>query len=130
PFTVQAIRKSRDLGWKPIFFVSNISAASVPVVLQPAGLESSSIGMLSSTWVKDPLDPEFENDPGMKDWRAWISKYLPGEDVRRPSLAYGYNSGAALIQMLKQAGKRPSPRKNSRPGAHPTAHRAPQLRPR
>src|SRR5262245_29713385 len=104
PFTVQAIRKSRDLGWKPIFFVSNISAASVPVVLQPAGLESSSIGMLSSTWVKDPLDPEFENDPGMKDWRAWISKYLPGEDVRRPSLAYGYNSGAALIQVLKQAG--------------------------
>src|SRR5262245_22963458 len=43
-------------------------------------------------------------DPGMKDWRAWISKYLPGEDVRRPSLAYGYNSGAALIQVLKQAG--------------------------
>src|SRR6516165_3126176 len=102
PFAVQAIRKVRDLGWKPIFFMSNISV-SIPIVLQPAGLESS-IGLLSSTWVKDPLDPAFDNDPGMKDWRAWMSKYLPGEDVRRPSFAYGYNNAAALIQVLKQAG--------------------------
>src|SRR5260370_2100859 len=40
----------------------------------------------------------------MKDWRAWMSKYLPGEDVRRPSFVYGYNSAGALIQVLKQAG--------------------------
>src|SRR5262245_13614982 len=46
----------------------------------------------------------FENDPGMKDWRAWMGKYLPGEDVRRPSFAYGYTFAAALIQVLKQAG--------------------------
>ena len=102
PFAVQAIRKVRDLGWKPIFFMTNVSA-SVPVVLQPAGLESS-IGLLSCGWAKDPLDPAFENDPGMKDWRAWMSKYLPGEDVRRPGFVYGYNSAAALIQVLKQAG--------------------------
>ena len=102
PFAVQAIRKVRDLGWKPIFFMNSISV-SVPLVLQSAGLESS-IGLLSSTWIKDPLDPAFENDPGMKDWRAWMSKYLPGEDVRRPSFAYGYNSAGALIQVLKQAG--------------------------
>src|SRR5262245_13925470 len=91
PLAVQAIRKVRDLGWKPIFFMTNISA-SVPVVLEPAGLESS-IGLLSSTWTKDPLDPAFENDSGMEDWRAWMSKYLPGQDVRRPSFVLGYNSG-------------------------------------
>jgi ABC-type branched-subunit amino acid transport system substrate-binding protein len=102
PLAVQAIRKVHDLGWKPLFFMNNVSA-SVPVVLEPAGLESS-IGLLSSTWVKDPLDPAFENDPGMKDWRAWMSKYLPGEDVRRRSFAYGYNNAGALIQVLKQAG--------------------------
>jgi ABC-type branched-subunit amino acid transport system substrate-binding protein len=102
PLAVQAIRKVRDLGWKPIFFMSNISA-SVPVVLEPAGLESS-IGLLSSTWTKDPVDPAFENDPGMNDWRAWMSKYLPGQDVRRPSFRYGYNSAGTLVQVLKQAG--------------------------
>ena len=82
--------------------MSSVSA-SVPIVLEPAGLESS-IGLLSYAWAKDPLDPAFENDPGMKDWRAWMSKYLPGEDVRRPSFVYGYNSAGALIQVLKQAG--------------------------
>jgi branched-chain amino acid transport system substrate-binding protein len=102
PLAVQAIRKVHDLGWKPIFFMNSISV-SVPVVLQLAGLESS-IGLLSSTWIKDPLDPNFENDSGMKDWRAWMSKYLPGEDVRRPSFVYGYNSAATLMQVLKQAG--------------------------
>jgi branched-chain amino acid transport system substrate-binding protein len=99
---VQAIRKVRELGWKPIFFMSNVSA-SVPVVLQPAGLESS-VGLLSSAWAKDPTDPAFENDPGMKDWRAWMSKYLPDGNVWGPSFVYGYNSAATLVQVLKQAG--------------------------
>jgi len=102
PFAVRAIRKVRDLGWKPIFFLNNVST-SIPMVLQPAGLESS-VGLLSSAYVKDPLDPAFENDPALKDWRAWMSKYLPGEDVRRPSFVFGYNSAAALVQVLKQAG--------------------------
>jgi len=102
PFAVQALRKVRDLGWKPIFFMNNVST-SIPIVLQPAGLESS-IGLLSSAYVKDPLDPAFENDSGLKDWRAWMSKYLPGEDVRRSSFVFGYNSAAALVQVLKQAG--------------------------
>jgi branched-chain amino acid transport system substrate-binding protein len=101
-FAVQTIRKVHDLGWKPIFFMNNISA-SVPIILEPAGLESS-IGLLSSTYRKDPSDPEFENDPGMKGWLAWMHKYLPDADVRRPNFANGYNYAATLVQVLKQAG--------------------------
>jgi branched-chain amino acid transport system substrate-binding protein len=102
PLAVQAIRKVHDLGWKPIFFMNNVSA-SVPVILEPAGLESS-VGLLSSAYGKDPRDPEFENDPAMKDWLAWMSKYLPDADVRRPGFVNGYNSAATLVQVLKQAG--------------------------
>jgi branched-chain amino acid transport system substrate-binding protein len=101
-FAVQAIRKVNELGWKPIFYMSNISA-SVPTILEHAGLERS-IGLLSSTYRKDPADPEFENDPAMKDWRAWMSKYLPDADIRRPNFINGYNYAAALVQVLKQAG--------------------------
>ena len=102
PLAVQAIRKVNDLGWKPLFFMNNVSA-SVPVVFEPVGLENC-IGLLSYGYAKDPLDPAFEDDPAMKDWRAWMSKYLPGEDVRRPSFVNGYNSAATLVQVLKQAG--------------------------
>ncbi len=102
PLAVQAIRKVNALGWKPMFFISSLSA-SVPIVLWPAGLEGS-IGLLSSAYAKDPLDPAFENDPGMKEWRAWMGKYLPAEDVRRPVFVAGYNAAGALLQVLKQAG--------------------------
>src|SRR5262245_24226500 len=89
-------------GFRPLEIDAQLTQAASESP-QPAGLESS-IGLLSSTWVKDPLDPAFDNDSGMKDWRAWMSKYLPGEDVRRPSFVYGYNSAATLVQVLKQAG--------------------------
>jgi hypothetical protein len=82
--------------------MNNVSA-SVPVVLEPVGVENC-IGLLSYAYAKDPLDPAFEDDPAMKDWRAWMSKYLPGEDVRRPSFVNGYNSAATMVQVLKQAG--------------------------
>jgi branched-chain amino acid transport system substrate-binding protein len=101
-FAVQTIRKVHDLGWKPIFFMNNVSA-SVPTIIEPAGLESS-VGLLSSAYSKDPVDPAFENDPAIKDWRAWMSKYLPGEDMRRPNLVNGYNYAATIVQVLKQAG--------------------------
>jgi ABC-type branched-subunit amino acid transport system substrate-binding protein len=101
-FAVQTIRKVNELGWKPIFFMNNISA-SVPMVLEPAGL-ASSIDLLSSAYRKDPIDPEFENDPGMKGWRAWMAKYLPDADPSRANMINGYNYAAALVQVLKQAG--------------------------
>jgi branched-chain amino acid transport system substrate-binding protein len=85
-----------------MFFISSISAG-VPIIVWPAGLEGS-VGLLSSAYAKDPLDPAFENDPAMKDWRTWMSKYLPGEDVRRPTFVNGYNSAATMVQVLKQAG--------------------------
>ena len=102
PLALQAIRKVNDLGWKPMFFIRSISA-SVPIVIWPAGVEGS-IGLLSYAYAKDPLDPAFENDPALKDWRAWMSKYLPGEDMRRPVFVNGYNSAATMVQVLKQAG--------------------------
>ncbi|MGA8411986.1 MAG: ABC transporter substrate-binding protein [Xanthobacteraceae bacterium] len=101
-FAVQAIRKVYDLGWKPIFFMANIST-SEPTVLEPAGLEKS-VGLLSSAYGKDPSDPAWADDAGLKDWKAWMSKYLPGEDMRRPNFVNGYNYAATMLQVLKQAG--------------------------
>ena len=40
----------------------------------------------------------------MKDWLAWMSKYLPDADVHRPDFVNGYNYAATMVQVLKQAG--------------------------
>jgi branched-chain amino acid transport system substrate-binding protein len=102
PFVTQAIRKAYDLAWKPIFFVANVST-SVPTVLEPAGLDKS-VGILSSAWAKDPSDPDWDDDAGMRDFKAWMAKYLPDADIRRPNFVQGYNYSGALMQVLKQAG--------------------------
>jgi hypothetical protein len=39
-FAAQAIRKVYDIGWKPAFFMTNVSA-SVGSVMKPAGLDKS-----------------------------------------------------------------------------------------
>jgi ABC-type branched-subunit amino acid transport system substrate-binding protein len=60
----QAIRKTFEIGWKPVHIL-DINATSVGAVMQPAGLEASK-GIISTNYGKDPLDPQWNDDPGMK----------------------------------------------------------------
>jgi ABC-type branched-subunit amino acid transport system substrate-binding protein len=101
-FAAQAIRKVYDIGWKPMFFLSNV-AIWVSTVLEPAGVEKA-VGIMSSVYVKDPSDPGWDNDPGMKEWKAWITKYMPEVDPRDQNYVNSYNEGMVLVQALKQAG--------------------------
>jgi branched-chain amino acid transport system substrate-binding protein len=101
-FAAQAIRKTYDVGWRPTMFVNNVSS-SVASVLEPAGLEKS-IGLLTALYLKDPTDLQWENDPGMKEWRAWMKKYFPEGNVADISNVFGYGVARTLIQVLKQCG--------------------------
>jgi len=101
-FAAQAIRKTYDVGWKPLTFVNNVSS-SVATVLQPAGLEKS-IGLITALYAKDPTDPQWANDPPMKNWLAWMKKYYPEGDIKDFNNVYGYAVAQTLIQVLKQCG--------------------------
>jgi len=72
-FAAQAIRKAYDIGWKPLQFVS-IVGSSVGQVMVPAGLEKG-VGVITMGFVKDPTDPQWDNDPAMREWRAFMKKY-------------------------------------------------------
>jgi ABC-type branched-subunit amino acid transport system substrate-binding protein len=54
-FAAQGIRKVYDIGWKPMFFLSNV-AIWISTVIEPAGVEKA-VGIMSSVYVKDPADP-------------------------------------------------------------------------
>jgi ABC-type branched-subunit amino acid transport system substrate-binding protein len=100
--SAQAIRKVGELGWKPKFFLAN-TATTVASVLKPAGLEFSK-GIISTAYVKDPTDPKWKDDPGVKKWRAFMDKYYPEGDQNNANTAYGYVQSQALVQVLKQCG--------------------------
>ncbi len=98
----QAIRKAYDIGWKAQQYLTNVSQ-SVGTVLTPAGLDKS-IGIISSNYGKDPTDPQWDNDPQMLEWRAFMKKYFPDGSLTDSSNAYGYSVARTVVQVLKQAG--------------------------
>jgi branched-chain amino acid transport system substrate-binding protein len=98
----QAIRKAYDLGWSPDRFLFNGSSGIV-TTLKPAGLEKSK-GVITAGYVKDPNDPRWKDDPGMKQWEAFAAKYLSTTDSRDGAGFYGFDAALVMIQVLKQCG--------------------------
>ncbi len=101
-FSAQAIRKAYDTGWKPTHYLNNVGA-SVGAALKPAGLEKS-VGLISTAYYKDPLDPQWKDDPSVKAWEAYMKKYYPEGNLADQSNMYGYTVAQTLHQVLKQAG--------------------------
>src|ERR1700688_4552591 len=69
-FAAQSIRKVYEIGWRPMTFLSNV-AVWVSTVMELAGLEAG-IGILSTAYVKDPDDPAWKNDSGVKAWGGFM----------------------------------------------------------
>ncbi|HVV93156.1 MAG TPA: ABC transporter substrate-binding protein [Hyphomicrobiales bacterium] len=101
-FAAQAIRKAAALNWKPLVILNNVSV-SVGGVLKPAGLEASK-GIVSTAYLKDPTDPTWKNDAGMKEWLAFMDKYYPTGDKTSSFTTYGYAVAQTMAQVLKQCG--------------------------
>jgi branched-chain amino acid transport system substrate-binding protein len=101
-FAAQSIRKAHEIGWKPMTFLSNV-AVWVSTVMEPAGLEAG-VGILSTAYVKDPDDPAWKDDPGVKAWREFMIKYVPEADLHDTNYVNSYNSAMALEAVLKACG--------------------------
>ena len=101
-FGAQAIKKAAELGWKPVHIL-DINATPVSQTLVPAGLDNAK-DIISVNYGKDPLDPQWDNDEGMKRYKAFMAKYAPGEDANSGIATYGYSTTQFLIQILKQCG--------------------------
>src|SRR3982075_4056092 len=101
-FAAQAIRKASEIGWKPTVII-DFPSSSIAGTLKPAGLDKS-VGVIVGTINKDPNDPTWDNDEGMKAYRAFFEKYLPGADISNTSYLTGYQQGILLEQILKQCG--------------------------
>jgi branched-chain amino acid transport system substrate-binding protein len=101
-FAAQSIRKVFEIGWKPMTFLSNV-AVWVSSVMEPAGLEAG-IGILSTAYVKDPDDPAWKDDAGVKGWREFMIKYIPDADLHDTNYVNAYNSAMTLEAVLKACG--------------------------
>jgi branched-chain amino acid transport system substrate-binding protein len=98
----QAIKKISELDWHPVQIV-DINATSVGAVLKPAGLDASK-GVISVNYGKDPLDPTWKDDEGLKRYFDFMAKYYPDGDKDSNFNTYGYATAQLLVYVLKQCG--------------------------
>jgi ABC-type branched-subunit amino acid transport system substrate-binding protein len=101
-FAAQALKKAAEIGWKPLHLLNNVSA-SIGGVLKPAGLDNAK-DALTAGYLKEPTDPRWKEDPGFKEWVAFMEKYYPDGDRTSGFTVYGYLLSQTLVQVLKQCG--------------------------
>ncbi|MBW6399604.1 ABC transporter substrate-binding protein [Roseomonas sp. HJA6] len=99
-FAAQTIRKVHDIGWQPMHFLSNVSI-SVAAVMRPAGAERG-VGIITSAYQKDVTDPAWADDPHFREWRAFMTKYLPDGDQTDSGYVTAYNCSTTLMHVLRQ----------------------------
>ena len=98
-FAAQAIKKVAEIGWNPVHILNSVSN-SVGAVLKPAGLDASK-GIISANYGKDPQDPQWAGDPGLKKWSDFMDKYYPDGDKNSSFTVYGYGVSQTLEHVLK-----------------------------
>ena len=101
-FAAQAMRRVGELGWKPIQFLSNVSA-SVEKVMLPAGVDNAR-DVVTATYMKDPTDPQWKDDPGIREYRAFVDKRFNDPAKEDGTAVFGYGAAMAMTRVLKQCG--------------------------
>jgi len=102
-FAAMVIRKVYDLGWNPALRIMSNVSASVAAVMVPAGVEKG-VGFITAGYLKDPTDPTWNDDAGMKQWRAFMAQNLPDADTADVSYVFAYGASYTLMQVLRQCG--------------------------
>ena len=101
-FAAQGIRKIAETDWKVMQVLSSVSA-SVGGVMKPAGFENAQ-GILSAAYTKDAADSQWEHDPGMKNFYAFLGKYYPEANKLEIFVVYGYAVAQTLVKVLEMCG--------------------------
>jgi branched-chain amino acid transport system substrate-binding protein len=98
-FSAQAIAAIAKSDWKPLHILNNVGA-SKSLVLQPVGLENA-VDIVSTQYFKDPEDPQWADDPAMREYKENLKKYSPRSNVNDPFNAYGWAAAQTMVKALE-----------------------------
>lgn len=104
--TVQSIKKMHEIEWKPLHIV-NGAFATIYQTFMPIGLDICR-GIYSSAFVKDPGDPQWDNDPGMIDYFAFMKNHVPDLDARNRTALSSFVWAQVMAHVIRQTGNNPT----------------------
>ncbi len=97
-FAAQAIKKLAETKWDALHLLSD-AAGSIASTLIPAGLDKSK-GVITVAFRKDPNDPMWAADPGMKEYLAFLKEYLPNANPAETYYVFGYATAQTFVHVL------------------------------
>lgn len=101
-FTVQSQRRLGDLGWTPQVYLP-VGSTSIASVLKPAGVERS-IGAVTVASMKNPLDPQWREDAGIKAYYEFMKRWASGLDPEDSLNVTAYSMAITLVEVLRRCG--------------------------
>ncbi len=109
--TVRSIATAKALGLNlDQIYMNNVAAIKPAYGRMVAAAGAAYVnGLITIQYAKDPQDPKWANDPGMKLYRTIIAKYGGGANANDPQVFYGVAKADAFVQALYKAGKQPHP---------------------
>ena len=98
----QSVSAVRALGWNPLILLPAVSTSKG--IIGSVGDEALK-GVISGGYMKDPTDPAHADDPAVKEYLAWMKKYVPASDWRtNESSPNGFVTAQLMAEVLRRCG--------------------------
>ncbi|MGB5902647.1 MAG: ABC transporter substrate-binding protein [Xanthobacteraceae bacterium] len=101
-FTAQGLRKVKEMNWAPLQFLVS-PTNSIQTVLKPAGFENAQ-GIFTTQFSKQAGDPAWADDPEVKEYVAFMKKWVPNDNPGDFIALSGYIMAQGAAEALRAAG--------------------------
>src|ERR1700694_5707899 len=101
-FAVMAVRRTVDLGWKPVHVIPTVSL-SIAGALQSSSLQDVE-GLLSAGYTLEGDNPGAAGDPAYREWAAFMDRYIPSASKSNSLTVFGYTVAKAMVEVLTRCG--------------------------
>jgi branched-chain amino acid transport system substrate-binding protein len=97
---VLGLQAAAKLGWQPqiLMGTTNNNAQSVMAVAGPDATKDA----ITPLVLKDPSDPQWANDPPMKEYKDIVGKYQPKTNLNDGPTVQGFQSARVLVDVLQR----------------------------
>ena len=109
-YTIQAYAFANALGWRPAAIYTTLVSATDTILslAQRSGGGDLVNNTISAAYLKDPANPKWDNDAGMKLYKQVMAKYYPSGNVKDGLNFYGVAAAHAFVQLMYKAGRNPT----------------------
>jgi branched-chain amino acid transport system substrate-binding protein len=108
-FAIQSYVYANRLDWRPLVVNNTVSGASNVMLLASEGGKNKAVnGSLTLNFLKDPTDPRWRQDAGMKQYRTLMSRYAKGANVNDVYHVYGMAVAFETVLLFKRLGANPT----------------------